>query len=163
MNDTEYLDVVNENDAVIGTRLKSEIYEQALRHRIVHILLFDENGRMALQKRSSTVSFCPLHWSTAVGGHVQSSETYEQAAGRELKEELGIDIPFDFFQKDFYSADGKMEKFLVTHKATYSGSFKFEDSVSEVAYFEIDTIRRMVDNDEKFHPELLFILQKYFF
>src|SRR3990167_3639738 len=50
-----------------------------LSYRIVHILLFNEKGEMALQMRSSHKKFCPNHLSTAVGGHVQTGETYEQA------------------------------------------------------------------------------------
>jgi isopentenyldiphosphate isomerase len=76
----EKLDVVNERDEVVGSAPKDEIYTRSLRHRIVHILIFNDSEEMALQLRSKGMSFCPNHWSTAVGGHVSSGETCEGAA-----------------------------------------------------------------------------------
>jgi isopentenyldiphosphate isomerase len=44
----EYLDVVDKDDHVIGRASKAEIYRKKLRHRIVHVLVFDRKGRMLL-------------------------------------------------------------------------------------------------------------------
>ena len=48
---------------------------------------------MALQKRSSTVSFMPGAWSTSAWWHVCAGHTYKESALRELQEEIGeIDV-----------------------------------------------------------------------
>ena len=86
----EILDIVDQNDNIIGQAPKDDAYENKLGHRIVHVLIFNDQKKMVLQLRSANVSFCPLHWSTAVGGHVQAGETYEQAAIREYEEELNL-------------------------------------------------------------------------
>lgn len=160
----EYLDIVNENDKVIWVAEKKEVYERFLTHRIVHILIFNEKNEIALQLRSSKVSYCPNHWSTSVGGHVQSWETYEEAALREYKEELWIKYKIEFFSKDYYRLPWLPDKFLTTYKSSYSWSFSPDLwAVKKVEFFSIKKIKEMIEHWEKFHPELLFILNKYFF
>ena len=80
----EFLDVVNENDEVVGKASKKEIYEKSLTHRIVHVFVFNDKGEMVLQVRSKDSPFCPLYWDTAASGHVQSGESYEEAAFKEF-------------------------------------------------------------------------------
>ncbi|MFT4303643.1 MAG: NUDIX hydrolase [Candidatus Woesearchaeota archaeon] len=160
----EYLDFVDDTDNVVGRASKNEVYEKKLRHRICHVLILNNKGDMALQLRSSTVNFCPNHWSTAVGGHVQSGETYEQGAIREYQEELGTTSNLKLIGIDSYSNDGTPDKFLATFKTIYEGPFQYEEGkVTKVEYFSIDEIKSMIKNGEKFHPELLFILKKYYF
>jgi len=159
----EYMDIVSWGDKVIGRATREEIYKKLRSHRIVHVLVFDEKGRLALQKRSRNVEFCPNCWSTAVGGHVQSGETYEQAAEREYLEELGGKTKLEFFSKDFYSDSRKINKFVVAFSTVNSGPFNLEkESVEKVDFFSIREIQKMIDRKEKFHPELLFLLEKYF-
>lgn len=160
----EYLDIVNKNDEIIGNASKEEIYKKSLCHRIVHVLIFNGKNEMALQLRSVKVSFCPNHWSTAVGGHVQSGETYEDAALREYEEELGATGKIEKFSKDYYEAEGVPNKFLVTFKSIFNGTFHPDiEVVEKVDFFSIERIKEMVRNGEKFHPELLFLLNKHFF
>jgi hypothetical protein len=68
----ERLDIVDKNDMVIGSTSKDEIYEKSLCHRICHILISNNENKIALQLRSKNVSYLPNYRSTAVGGHVQS-------------------------------------------------------------------------------------------
>jgi isopentenyldiphosphate isomerase len=159
----EILDVVNDKDEVVGEALIKDIYEKKLLHRIVHILIFDKKGKMALHLRSKHKSFCPEHWSTPVGGHVQKGETYERAALREFQEELGIKRKVEFAYKDFYSDKLGNKKFLTTFKAVYEGPFKINpEEVEKIEFFSLEKIRGMIQKGEKFHPELLFLLRKHF-
>ncbi len=126
MKNIEYLDVVDESDQVISQAAYTDIYRKLLTHRIVHILIFNDKGEMAIQKRSKYKSFMPNAWSTAVGGHVRSGETYEQAALREFREELGLEVPIQFLYKDFYedkAYEAGLKKFLYTFKAVCNGPF----------------------------------------
>ena len=159
----ELLDIVDENDKVIGTASQEEALSKKLRRRMVHVLMFDKQGRLALQMRGKDCSFCPHHWSTSVGGHVQSGESYEQAANREFKEELGVINALSFFSKDYFISKTGLQMFLVTYKTIFEGPFELEEGkVDKVEYFTIEEIRNMIDNNEKFHPELLFLLKKHF-
>lgn len=95
----ELLDIADNNDVVIGKASRSEIYRKLLCHRIVHVMVFNSAGEIFLQKRSSEVSFSPNHWSTSAGGHVQSDETYKEAALREYQEELETNSELEIIQK----------------------------------------------------------------
>src|SRR6267378_4049705 len=82
--------VVDENDKPIGEFSKDEVWQKGLLHRIVRIMVEDEQGRILLQKRSMDVDTFPGCWDHSAAGHVDAGEDYEEAAKRELQEELGI-------------------------------------------------------------------------
>lgn len=162
MND-EILDIVDENDNVVSQASKEEVYEKKHPHRIIHIFIFNDHGEMALQLRSKEKSYLPHHWSTAVGGHVQAGESYEDAALREFEEELGVKTPITLIFSDIYKDNRGYTKFLSTFRANYNGPFEVEPKeVEKVQFFKENEIREMIKNNERFHPELLFLLKKYF-
>jgi isopentenyl-diphosphate Delta-isomerase len=88
----EYLDVVNERDEVVDSRPANECIKRGLLHRAVVIFLFNSKGELFLQKRANDLVFYPGFWSASVTGHVSSGETYREAAIRETKEELGLNV-----------------------------------------------------------------------
>lgn len=156
----EILDVIDEDDKVIGTMAHADINKKLLPHRIVHVLIFDKKGNMLLQMRSAKKSFCPLHWSTAVGGHVQSGESYEEAALREFEEELGVKVPIHFMFKTRYDDPRGFFMMLGIFKATYEGEFKLNpDEVESVKYFSKKELESMIARGELFHPELKFLIE----
>ncbi len=160
----EYLDIVDRDDNVTGQAPKDEIYQKKLTHRIVHVFVFNSEGKMALQLRAKDLSFCPDHWCTAAAGHVSAGESPEGAAIREYEEELGLATDtLEFFNKNFYTAHNSPDKFLYTYKLISNGPFNPSPrEVQHVAYFTLDEIRDMIEKKEKFHPELLYLLKKYF-
>ncbi len=91
--DTELLDVVGEQDYPLRRATRREIHERGFIHRAVHILVFNKNGDCLLQKRSLLKDTHPGLWDSSAAGHVDAGESYEQAARRELAEELGISSP----------------------------------------------------------------------
>jgi len=158
----ERIDIVNEEDLVIGDASYEEVYRQGLPHRIVHVLIFNDAGEMAIQLRSKQKTFCPEHWSTAVGGHVQSGETYMEAAHREFKEELGVHTDLVFIRKDRYVTGTGQIKFVATFATIYNGPFKpNSEEVADVRYVSRKELQSMLVIGEKFHPELLFLLQDF--
>lgn len=86
----ELLYEVDEQDRIIGPRTRGELHRLKLRHRAVHILLFNHRGEVFLQKRSASKDINPGLWDTSAAGHVDYGEDYDQCARRELEEELGI-------------------------------------------------------------------------
>jgi len=86
----EIFDVVDENDEVTGTATRAEVHANRLVHRAVHVFVFNKRGDLLLQKRSMLKDLCPGLWDSSVSGHLDSGESYEAAAMRELGEEMGI-------------------------------------------------------------------------
>ncbi len=89
-NPDELFDVVDEQDRVIGVRPRHEVHRLGLRHRAVHVLLFNRAGEVFLQKRSAFKDSEPGKKSTSCAGHLDAGEGYAAAAVRELGEELGL-------------------------------------------------------------------------
>jgi isopentenyl-diphosphate delta-isomerase type 1 len=88
----EIFDVVNERDERIGQRPRSEVHRLGLRHRAVHVLVFNRHGELFLQKRSLTKDCFPGTWDSSASGHLDCGEAYESCAIREVREELGLEL-----------------------------------------------------------------------
>jgi 8-oxo-dGTP diphosphatase len=67
--------------------------------QIAQVLLFDRNDRLLIYLRDDKPEIpFPNHWDF-FGGHVENGETPEQALVREVKEELGVNLPqWEFFK-----------------------------------------------------------------
>lgn len=90
--DDEIFDVVNERDEVIGQSTRREVHGKGLRHRAVHVLVFNARGQVFLQKRSMAKDTAPGCWDSSCSGHLDTGEDYLPAAMRELVEEIGLKI-----------------------------------------------------------------------
>jgi isopentenyldiphosphate isomerase len=88
----ELLDVVDDHDRVVGVRTRGEIHRLGLMHRSVHILVFNRNDELFLQKRSMSKDNNPGLWDSSAAGHLDSGEDYSDCAIRELAEELGVAV-----------------------------------------------------------------------
>lgn len=89
----EMLTLVTGDDRVLGPVPRRLVHgDPSLVHRSVHVLVVGGGGRLLLQKRSLSKDTQPGKWDTSVGGHVGYGQEYAEAARREAREELGIDI-----------------------------------------------------------------------
>ena len=89
----EVFDVVNERDEVIGQRTRSAVHRLGLMHRAVHVLVFNAAGRVCLPQRSLKKDRQPGLWDSSASGHVAAGEDYDACAVRELREEIGLQMP----------------------------------------------------------------------
>ena len=163
--DSELLDYVDEDDKVLWTVERGEIYKQKLTHRICHVMVINSQWEIALQKRSQQVKYMPWAWCTSAGGHVCSGHTYVESAAKELQEEIGISWELQFRGKFQYDIkDRGISIFVWLFELSYEGDFSYEDGEAEVAeWFSLETIREMLDWWHSFHPQLVHILQEYYF
>ncbi|MCF3129927.1 NUDIX domain-containing protein [Streptomyces olivochromogenes] len=86
----EILDIVDENDQVIGQSPRGEAYARGLRHRCVFIQARDAADRLFVHRRTPTKLVFPSLYDMFVGGVVGAGESYDEAALREAEEELGV-------------------------------------------------------------------------
>lgn len=91
----ELLDVVDEQDRVIGKATRDQVHKEGLLHREIHLWLYDKNGKVALERRSPKADMGANLLNASVGGHLDLGEAYEAAAIRELQEEIGIKATMD--------------------------------------------------------------------
>ena len=84
----ELLSVVDEHDRVVGYRERGEVHRLGLRHRAVHVMVFNRRGEVFLQKRSLNKDEFPGLWDSSAAGHLAPGEGYAECALRELEEEL---------------------------------------------------------------------------
>jgi isopentenyldiphosphate isomerase/intracellular septation protein A len=88
----EWFDLVDAEGRVTGRAPRSVCHSRkGLLHPVVHLHVLDGRDRLFLQKRSLAKEIQPGKWDTAVGGHVRSGETVEQALKRETAEETGLE------------------------------------------------------------------------
>ena len=87
---TEMVDLVNEENQVIGLATRKEVRAKNLLHRGVGILCHNSHGEVYVHRRTMTKDVFPGMYDMFVGGVVVSGESYLGAARREIREELGI-------------------------------------------------------------------------
>ncbi|WP_446039275.1 NUDIX domain-containing protein [Streptomyces sp. SID1121] len=104
----EILDVVDENDRVVGQAPRGEVYAKRLRHRCVFVLARDAEDRVFVHRRTAEKLIFPSLYDMFVGGVLGAGETYDEAALREAEEELGVSglpRPVPLFPYLYESAD----------------------------------------------------------
>jgi len=89
---TEQLEVINENDQVIGLETREKIHKDGLLHREIHIWFLTPKAEIVFQHRAKDKDTYPDKLDATVGGHVEPKMSYEETAVKECKEETGIDI-----------------------------------------------------------------------
>jgi isopentenyldiphosphate isomerase len=101
----EIVQIVDENNVEIGAISRRLMREQNLIHRASYVLVFNGRDELFVQQRTLSKDIYPGYHDIAAGGVVVAGESYEEAAERELAEELGIrDAPllpcFDHYYED---------------------------------------------------------------
>ena len=89
---SEILDVVNDNDEVIGQAERDEVHRRGLVCRLVYVCFYTAEREVILQKRSATKKNDADKLTTTVSGHVASGQNYLEAAVRETVEESGVEV-----------------------------------------------------------------------
>ncbi|MET7734811.1 NUDIX domain-containing protein [Streptomyces sp. NPDC005402] len=86
----ELVDRVDVEDRVVGVVDRAEAIEKGWLHRIATTVCRDPDGRILVHRRPENVSRFPGQYNWLVGGAAEVGEWYEDAAARELGEELGV-------------------------------------------------------------------------
>lgn len=90
LGNEELLDIVDENDQVIGRSTRGEANARGLRYRCTFVFVRDGAGRIFVHRRTPVKPIYPSRYDMFVGGVVGAGESYDDAALREAEEELGV-------------------------------------------------------------------------
>ncbi len=160
----ELLSVVDENDNLIRGEDRRVVHSSTLWHRGVHVFIFNSRGGLLVQLRSPIKDKYPDTYDCSLSGQVAFGENYEATALRELEEELGITgvkiMPILHFRMPYGPNDYMICRLF---RCNYDGVIKPNEEVSRIEFFEMDELKRIVnEKPEMLTPWFVEMLKWYF-
>lgn len=149
----EILEIVDENNEVIGQATRGECYQKGLLHRAVNIFIYNSKEEVFLHKRSDKKLKYPGFWDMSCSEHVKPGEEFVEAAKRGLQEELGVEIPLQVIipkhHSDLDYKEYRDNELVVTFKGIYEGEMKFDpNEVVEGKFFDINELEELINSGE---------------
>ena len=149
----ELVDIVDENNNLTGqVEERWTAYNKGMWRRTVSCWIMNYKGEILLQKRTANKRRNPNKWAKT-GGQVDSGESVEEAIKREVKEELGIDIPENQLKVvEIYKGDENGKRFA--YNFIFVVNYNIEDyklqkeEVAEVKYVKIEDIETSKRNND---------------
>lgn len=172
----ELIDIVDENNNLTGqVEDRWVAYEKGLWRRTVSCWIMNEKGEILLQKRTANKVRNPNKWAKT-GGQVDSGESVEHAIYREVKEELGIEIPKEQINiVNIHKSSDKNKRFAYNFLFIVNyhiDEYKLQkEEVAEVKYVKIEEMELAKKNndlnytfckwdDENFYKEMELLKNK---
>ena len=142
----EWVDLVDQHGKTIGKAPRSQVHgNPEFLHAVVHLHIFDKKGRLFLQKRAANKDLYPNYWDTAVGGHMSSGESLEQALIRETKEELGILSDSAQLIYRYIMRNAHESELVYTFRMKSDGPFELnQDEISEGRFWTLFEIEKFL-------------------
>jgi 16S rRNA (adenine1518-N6/adenine1519-N6)-dimethyltransferase len=161
-SEKEFFDVVDGNDSVIDRQERNFVHVNKFTHRSVHVWVFNARGELFLQKRSYWKENHPGLWCSSVAGHVMAGENYLEAATRELREELGVNIELKLFHS-IPASEATEQEFVACFFGIAEGPFVLQaEEIETGAFFSIETIKQWIaSHSEEFTPLLKMIVKEF--
>lgn len=152
----ELIDIVDENGNFTGQVMdKEEAHNKNLLHNEVAVFIINDNEQVLLQKRSANKRFDANKWALCAG-HVDAGESLENAALRELKEEVGINISLNdlklLAEKEFTIKDSNshITYFYYVKSNLSENDFTIQkEELSEVKWFDLDKVIDMIKSKDE--------------
>ena len=151
----EFVVLVDELDAQLGTMEKMLAHREGKLHRAVSVFIFNSKKELLLQKRADGKYHSPGLWTNTCCTHPFEGEEPKRAASRRLKEEMGLSCPLHHAFTFIYRAD--MSNGLTEHELDHvftgiaDGLPKPDESeVSAFKYLSVDKL----DKELQARPEI---------
>ncbi|MEW6426406.1 MAG: NUDIX hydrolase YfcD [Thermodesulfobacteriota bacterium] len=152
--------IVDEDDRPVGTAPRWRMRRDRLIHRASYILVFNRGGELFVQKRTATKDIFPGYFDIAAGGVVLAGESYEQAARRELAEEMGVAAELVPHFTNYY-ADGGNRVWGKIFSCVHDGPFRLQpEEVESGCFIPLAAIEAMAAT-HPFTPDGLIVLRRY--
>ncbi|MBU0471543.1 MAG: NUDIX domain-containing protein [Nanoarchaeota archaeon] len=154
--------VVDDEDNIIGYKLREDVDAENLRYRITSLWITNSKGEFLLARRTHTKSHNPRMWGPAVAGTVDEGESYEDNIIKEAEEELGLkNIKIKKGPK--IKRDGKHKSFSQRFTCVLDKpieEFKIqEEEVAEIKWFSREELRKSIQiNPDEFLDSVKMLL-----
>ena len=160
--DNEVLDIVDAEDSVVGQATRREIHQRGLMHRAVHIFVFNARGEIYVQRRSDSKDKHPGVLDSSAAGHVDAGESYDDAAARELVEELGVQAEILPVFKVRASSVTDMEHVTLYQAMTDALPVPDEEEISWGAFMAPEELSHAMESDPAdFVPAFVYLWTEY--
>ncbi len=124
----ELVDLVDEQNRVVGQADRRTVRSQNLLHRGVGILVQNERGAVYVHQRTTTKDVFPGLFDMFVGGVVESGESYLEAARREVAEELGVVGPEPEWLFEHLYEGPLNRSFIHVYRVRWDGPISHQES-----------------------------------
>lgn len=149
----EWVDLINEEDRVLGRVTRAEMRRGNLWHRAVAVMCANTAGEIYVHRRTATKDVFPGLYDVFVGGVVGAGESYAHAAAREIEEELGVRGPDpEYLFKHRYEGT-RSRSWTAVYRVTWDGPIQHQSS--EVAWGRFCSVGEIIANPAswKFVPD----------
>ena len=144
----EVWDVYDRNRQRTGRKyIREEAWGHEAYHLIVHVCIFDAEGRMLIQKRKATKRAWGGLWDVSAGGSALFGEDSWQAAERETMEELGLQLDLKETRPRFVMNYSRgFDDFYAVQMDVSVGDLRFQETEVEDARYatraEVEYLQR---------------------
>lgn len=132
------------------TVARGEEIQKGKYRMVVHVCIFNSKGQMLIQQREKAKTWSEL-WDISVGGHAIVGESSNEAAQREVMEEIGLELKLDRPSLTVNFENGFDDIFLVNRDIELSELKLQPEEVKAVQWASMEEIKRMIA-DEVFIP-----------
>lgn len=161
---TEFFDIVDENDRIIGKAHRSECHSNPkLIHRGVFVIVVNKTGDVLLSKRSMKKDTGPGKWEV-IGEHNKPGEYYSNAALRGVKEELGLSVKTEKISKIRYTNgdETELDEVFFCRVASIDGIKIDREEIDEVIFLSLDELKKKITCDpEAFTDGTILAIKEY--
>ena len=132
------------------TMVRGDAVPEGCYRIVVHVCIFDPEGRMLIQQRQPfKEGWCNM-WDITVGGSAVAGDTSRTAAERETREEIGLDIDLTDVRPSLtlYWEHGFDDYYLLTRELDPASLHLQYEEVQTVRWATREEIHRMIDDGE---------------
>lgn len=166
----EMIDEYNYRGEKIGVVDKDIAHKKGLWHKSVHVWILNDKNQILLQYRCAEKKLYPNTWDCSFAGHISAGESSIQAAQREGKEEIGIDVDLD--KLNFILTNRECIKYEDINSNEFVDIFilrqnlnleeiKFQkEEVSDAKYVSLNEFFNLIDNGKLLPHKIEYMVLK---
>ncbi len=158
------VDWVDAADRPVAKIRRSQVFQQGVGFRVVHVFVFNDLGELLLQQLGRDRDRNPLKWGSSVAGYLNAGESYPDGAIRRLREELSLTTPLRKLGGVVMQDQGA-SKFIALYLTSVSASAVAvgePDHIESLRFEPIPEVQRwMLRSPDDFTETFRFVFQFY--